>query len=99
MPIEIDDEAFTPHYEETKAARISKLALVNYQLGYIYGMKKEYGNSILYSIAAISIDPNLESAYANLATGYYALKNFTSADSVISKAKKLFPASQIFDRP
>ena len=99
VPIETDDQAFTPYYEETKAARKSKRALVNYQLGYIYGIKKEYGNSILYSIAAISIDPNLESAYANLAAGYYALENFTSADSVITAAKKLFPASQIFDRP
>lgn len=99
VPIEIDDEAFTPHYEETKAARKSKLALVNYQLGYVYGIKNEYGNSIRYSMEAISIDPNLESAYANLAAGYYALGKFTAADSVIIKAKKLFPASQIFKRP
>ena len=98
-PIEIDDEAFTPYYAETKAARLSKRALVNYQLGYVYGIKNEYGNSIRYSIEAISIDPNIESAYANLAAGYHALGNFAAADSVIAEAKKLFPASQIFDRP
>ena len=99
VPIETDDEAFSPHYEETKAARISKLALLNYQLGYVYGIKNEYSNSIRYSIAAISIDPSLESAYANLAAGYYSSGKFTAADSVIAAAKKLFPASQIFDRP
>ncbi|MEE8149326.1 MAG: glycosyltransferase family 39 protein [candidate division Zixibacteria bacterium] len=99
VPIEIDDEAFTPYYDETKAARLSKRALVNYQLGYVYGIKNEYGNSIRYSIEAISIDPNLESAYANLAAGYYAQGKFKAVDSVIAEAKKLFPASQIFERP
>jgi len=99
VPLEIDDEAFTPYYDETKAARISKRALVNYQLGYVYGIKNEYRNSIRYSIKAISIDPNLESAYTNLAAGYYAQGKFTAADSVIAEAKKLFPASQIFERP
>lgn len=98
IPIETDDEAFTAYYDETKAERQSKRALINYQLGYIYGLKKAYANSIRYSIEAILIDPKLESAYANLAAGYYSQGNFETADSVIAEAKKLFPDSKIFER-
>ena len=98
IPIETDDEAFTPYYDKTKADRLSTRALINYQLGYVYGLKREYSNSIRYSIEAISIDPKLESAYSNLAAGYYSQGNFETADSVIAEAKKLFPNSKIFDK-
>ena len=98
VPIETDDEAFTPYYDETKAGRLLKRALINYQLGYVYGLKKEFKNSIKYSLEAITIDPKLESAYANLAAGYYSQGKFETADSVIAEAKKLFPDSRIFDR-
>lgn len=92
-PIETDDEAFKPFFRNSLENIRKQKAFSNFQLGYIKGLQEIYGESIRFSLEAISLDSTLSEAYINLVTGYIAANQTAAADSVLNQALLLFPTS------
>lgn len=73
--------------------------LICYQLGYLYGLNRQYQQSILYSIAALAADSDIREAYINLISGYRMAGDNYRADSVGSEFLRRFPDLPIPARP
>ena len=92
-PIEIDDEIFNNTFRNSSGRIKKQLAFSNFQLGYIKGLQKSYGESIQYSLKAINLDSSLTDAYINLINGYVSTNQTIKADLVLNRALKLFPSN------
>ena len=69
--------------EPVAAAGNPKLTtMACYQLGYLYGLKGDFANSVEYSRRALAYDPDLKQAYINLISGLRSLGESAAADSV-----------------
>lgn len=96
--IETDDEAFALVFRNSHRNIILQRAKAYYQLGYLEGILKNYGQSISYSIKAIELDSDLAEAYINLISAYISTGQTIEADSLLSISHKKFPNNPYFDK-
>ncbi len=94
-PIEMDDAAFKRQFRNSPQSRRPQLALAHYQLGYLAGLSGRLEEAIGQSHRAVSLDPSLVEAYANLVSGYLSTGQARLADSVMAVAMARFPANPV----
>ncbi|MFZ5979212.1 MAG: glycosyltransferase family 39 protein [Candidatus Zixiibacteriota bacterium] len=90
-PIETDDYAFSKDFRNSPADFAREKAGTFHQLGYLYGIKGDFAESIASSRRAVELNPELSDAYVNLVSGYLSLGDRQTADSVYQKARRKFP--------
>lgn len=81
----------TLNFSSARTSRERLRVLADYQLGYLYGLTGQYGQSIRYSRLAIAGDGMLREAYINLISGYRSLGRNREADSVVAKFLTIWP--------
>jgi len=97
-PIETDDYAFSKDFRNSPINFAKEKAGTFHQLGYLYGIRGEFMESIDNSRRAIELNPELSDAYVNLVSGYLSTGNRLAADSVYQQARVKFPDNEQIER-
>ncbi len=89
-PIETDDAAFEPDFENHPVKWRRELAQSHYQLGFVAGVSQDLSEAIAHSRKAIELDSSLVPAWINLWGGLLSSDRATDADSVRNEILRRF---------
>lgn len=85
-PVEMDDEAWEPEYNNSPWRWRRAKAQSYYQLGYLAGVSGRVGVALNYTEEAIARDSSLVQAWLNLINGYRSVGQTQKSDSVLQLA-------------
>jgi 4-amino-4-deoxy-L-arabinose transferase-like glycosyltransferase len=90
-PIETDDAAFEPGFENHPAKWNRQQAQSHYQLGFLSGISQDLSAAITHSRKAIGLDSSLVPAWINLWGGLMSSGQAAAADSIRDEILQRFP--------
>jgi 4-amino-4-deoxy-L-arabinose transferase-like glycosyltransferase len=94
-PVEMDDSAFDPAFENSPREWARQKGMAFYLLGYVYGITERFDEAVDFAERAVSLRPDMPEAWLNLANSYHAVGNALKADSILAEAESRFGQARL----